>query len=93
MPRFFGLEPEQYEQVILEPWFNLAYYCGITWETYMNWPVPIRDWTLRRILKEINNAGASKSPVDNPPDVKALTGQIRQIGSPSPKLHRFPPKA
>jgi hypothetical protein len=93
MPRFFGLQPENYEEVILEPWFNLAYYCGITWETYINWPVPIKRWVLKRLLNEIHNVGATKAPVDNPPEVRAMTGQHRQIGTPSPILHRFPKKS
>jgi hypothetical protein len=83
------------EEIILKPFFQLGYYFGMSWETYIDFPTPYRSWLLEQINNEIKksvDAGGdipSKAPHDNLPDVRALTGKFRQVGTTSPRLHRF----
>ena len=56
---FFGLTPEDREIVIMEPFFDLSYYGGVSWETYYNWPIAYKRWYLKRLNKEIERAHKS----------------------------------
>jgi hypothetical protein len=51
--RFFGLTPESKEQILLEPFFLLGYYFGMTWQDYYSLPVSYKSWLIQRIKKEI----------------------------------------
>ena len=95
MPRFFGLTPEHKEDVILEPFFALGYYFGMSWETYYDFPISYKHWLVKRIEKEIKRGNdsdppqnLSKAPHHNTSDVKALTGHRKPFVE-SAKMHRF----
>jgi hypothetical protein len=83
------------EQIILKPFFQLGYYFGMSWETYLDFPVPYRGWLLEQINTEITKAVQAggdiptKAPHDNMPDVRAMTGKFRQVGTTSPRHQRF----
>lgn len=86
---------EMREQIILKPFFQLGYYFGMSWETYMDFPTPYRSWLIEQINNEITRAAAAggnipdKAPHDNTPDVRSLTGKFRQVGTTAPRMHRF----
>lgn len=80
--RFFGLTPESKEQVLLEPFFLLGYYFGMTWEDYYNFPVSYKRWLIERIKKEIekgkdNGNELTKGTHHNDPQTRALLGRSR----------------
>ena len=91
---FFGLTPADREAVLLEPFFLLSYYAGISWETYYRWPKPYVRWYVKRIEREIKQAGEaqsdipSKAPQHNTPDVRQLTGKVNPF-TPNAKKQRF----
>lgn len=77
--------PEDRAAVILEPFFLLGYYFGMSnWSDYYNFPVAYKRWMVERINKEIEKAAKaqngqmSKAPHDNTPDVRGLTGKARE---------------
>ncbi|TXH11446.1 MAG: hypothetical protein E6R04_02350 [Spirochaetes bacterium] len=94
MPPFFGLTPEDRAKVILEPFFALGYYFGMTsWKDYYHFPVVYRRWLIKRINEEIEKAAAaqngntSKGLHDNTPDIRSLTNKSRtEVPA---KLRRF----
>lgn len=94
MPAFFGLTPSDKENVILEPFFALTYYAGMSWETYYDFPVAYKHWLIKRIEKEINakadkgNDIATKGFHHNQPDVRELTGKTR-TSTTSARMQRF----
>ena len=91
----FEIKPGDREAVYLEPFFILGYYYGMTPETYMNFPVEYKRWLAKRINAEIEAAHKngqnppSKAPHDNDPQVRALTGKTREVGTTAPMHHRF----
>jgi hypothetical protein len=94
MPAFFGLTPQSKESEILEPFFLLTYYAGMSWETYYTFPIAYRKWLIDRINKEINAARKSqsdiptKAPHHNTEDLRAMTGKFRTPTG-SAKSQRF----
>ncbi len=93
-PPFFGLTPEDRAKVILEPFFALGYYFGMTsWKDFYNFPIIYRRWLIKRINEEIQKAAeaqngqTSKGLHDNTPDVRSLTNKSRpEVPA---KLRRF----
>lgn len=91
---FFGLTPEDRAKVLLEPFFALGYYFGMTsWKDYYHFPVVYRRWLIKRINEEIEKAAAaqngntSKGLHDNTPDIRSLTNKSRtEVPA---KLRRF----
>lgn len=94
MPAFFGLKPEDREIVILEPFFNLMYYGGMSWETYYRFPVAYKKWLIKRIEREIRGTQEqqseipSKAPHHNTTDLRSITGKTKPVMS-SAKMQRF----
>lgn len=94
MPAFFGLTQSDKENVILEPFFILTYYAGMSWETYYDFPVRYKEWLVHRIAKEINKSQETKSdipskaPHHNPSDLRAMLGKAKPHVS-SAKSQRF----
>lgn len=94
MPAFFGLTQNDKANVILEPFFALTYYAGMSWETYYDFPVAYKHWLIKRIEKEINAKAekgddvVSKAPHHNSRDVRELTGKTKTTTS-SAKMQRF----
>lgn len=90
----FPLKPEDRESIFLEPFFTLMYYGGISWETYMNFPVEYKRWLIKRIEKEIKTSTEnkqdinSKAPHENTPQFREMTGKIKQF-TPNAKMQRF----
>ena len=89
---FFGLRPEDREQLVLEPAFLLMYYGGCLYEEIIRMPVAYKRWFIQRINAEItktHDAGQTQSRAvhQNQPDVRELQGKLRSQ-SPS-RLRRF----
>lgn len=92
MSAFFGLKPEDREQLILEPAFLLIYYGGFLWKDTYNLPVSYKRWFIERISKEFKSSSEggqtqSRAAHQNTPDVRALQGKAR-AEMPS-RLRRF----
>lgn len=92
MSRFFGLRPEDREQLILEPAFLLIYYGGCLYEEVMRMPVAYKRWLIQRINQEITKTHESgntqtRALHQNSPDVRELQGRVRSQ-APS-RLRRF----
>ena len=91
---FFGLTPADKEDVLLEPFFLLGYYFGMSWETYYHFPVAYKRWLVKRIEKEIKQAQQAqsdiptKAPHHNTPDVRQLSGKTKWH-APNAKGQRF----
>jgi len=94
---FFGLQPDDKAQLILEPTFLLMYYGGFLYGEVYRLPVAYKRWFIERIVKELNK-GSDKEGSDNPqpltkalhqntPEVRALQGKDRPQ-TPS-RLRRF----
>ena len=82
------------QRLVLEPFFFLGYYFGMSWETYYDFPIPYRNWLVDKIQEEIKKSvnaggGQTKSPLDNSPDVNSLMGKFRQVGTQAPSKQRF----
>lgn len=90
---FFGLKPEDKEQLILEPAFLAIYYGGLTWTEIMSMPVAYKRWFVERIVKELTKGGTdgeasqSRALHQNSPDVRAAQGMNRT--STPTRLRRF----
>ena len=90
--RFFGLTPENVEDVILEPAFLLMYYMGFTYSEVHNLPVAYKKWFIERVSKELSKSseeGATQSRAAhaNTPELRQLQGRTRdQVPS---RLRRF----
>lgn len=92
MSPFFGLRPEDREQLVLEPAFLLIYYGGFLYSEVQNLPVAYKRWFIDRIsreLKRTHDQGNTQSRAvhQNSPDVRALQGMAREQ-TPS-RLRRF----
>ena len=90
--RFFGLTPESKEQILLEPFFLLGYYFGMTWQDYYSLPVSYKSWLIQRIKKEIERGSdkgneLTKAAHHNDPTTRALAGRHR-ADAPA-RLRRF----
>lgn len=94
MPAFFGLKAEDKEDLILEPFFSLMYYGGMSWETYYNFPVAYKKWLIKRIEKEIKRTNEtsddipSKALQHNTTDIRNMTGKTKPVMS-SARMQRF----
>lgn len=70
---------------MLEPFFLLGYYFGMTWSDYRKFPVAYRRWLVGRINEEIKKAAenqngqTSRGMHDNTPDIRQLTGKSRDV--------------
>lgn len=90
----FPLNPENREQVWLEPFFVLMYYAGWSWESFLNFPIEYRRWLISRINKEISRATeekhdiGDKSPPHNTPEIRQMAGMAKQF-TPNAKMQRF----
>jgi hypothetical protein len=89
---FFGLTPEDKENLILEPAFLLMYYGGFLWHEIIHLPVAYKRWFVERIVKELTKTSEdgstqTKALHQNSPDVRAMQGHTREQ-SPS-RLRRF----
>jgi hypothetical protein len=79
----FHIQPKDREGVWLEPWFLLGYYYGMSWETYLNYPVYYRRWLIERINKEIKSANEkqqdipTKAPHDNTEQIRAMASKVK----------------
>lgn len=83
MPGFFGLGPDDKEQLVLEPTFLLMYYGGFSYKEACNLPVAYKKWFIDRIVKELHRTGEegntqSRGLQANTPDVRAAQGRVRQ---------------
>lgn len=91
----FGLDPALREGILLEPFFLLGYYFGMSWSDYKTFPLTYRKWLVHRIDKEIGKAAkagndiAHKAPHGNPPDLRELTGKVKTFGSQNARMQRF----
>jgi len=92
--RFFGLQPSDKEQLILEPAFLLMYYAGFTYRETYSLPVPYKRWFIDRLVKELNKgkddpnqASANRALHANTPEVRQMQGMTRPQ-TPS-RLRRF----
>lgn len=81
---FFGLAPELREAAQLEPFFNLAYYFGMSWETYYQFPISYRRWIMKRLNDEVKRSSEageqpmpSKGAQHNDPHTRSLMGKAR----------------
>jgi hypothetical protein len=76
----------------LDEFFNLGYYFGMDWATFIQFPVTYKGWLMERITKEIAKAsetgGGTKAAHHNTPEIAALQGKFRQFGTQSPRLQR-----
>jgi hypothetical protein len=89
---FFGLQPEDKEQLVLEPAFLLMYYGGFAWKETLHMPVSYKRWFIERIgreLKQTKDDGGTQTKAlhQNSPDVRAMQGKAR-AQTPS-RLRRF----
>lgn len=89
---FFGLQPSDKEQLLLEPTFLLMYYMGFQYQEAYNLPVVYKRWFIERVSKELNKTSEggetqSRALHQNTPDVRAMQGRSRPQ-APS-KLRRF----
>lgn len=93
MSRFFGLTPDDLEQIYLEPSFILMYYGGFSWREYNRLPVVYKRWFIERIVKEINKSSEgggstqSRAAHHNLPDQRGLMNLANQ-NAPA-RLRRF----
>lgn len=91
--RFFGLTPENKEQLCLEPLFLLTYYGGFSYTEAYNLPIAYKKWWIERISKEIQKSNSGEAPQGSraahhsTPETEALLGKHR-TNTPS-KLKRF----
>ena len=79
---FFGVGPEDKDQLILEPSFLLMYYGGFSWKETLHLPVPYKRWFIDRIIKELNKGSEngtnqSRALHQNTPDVRQMQGMAR----------------
>jgi hypothetical protein len=88
---FFGLTPDDIENLILEPSFLLTYYGGFTWLDTCVMPVAFKRWYIERINKELTrknekgeDAGADRTA---PAEIRALEGMAHPDAP--PRLRRF----
>ena len=78
---------------MLEPFFLLGYYFGMSWADYYKFPIAYRRWLIKRINDEIakaaeaQNGQTSKGFHNNTPDVREMTGKQRSLVP--AKLQRF----
>jgi len=81
--RFFGLTPENREQLIYEPFFALNVHAGWSWEQFYNFPIVARRWFIKRLNEEFQKAQEegrappSQAAAYNSPEHRALTGKSR----------------
>lgn len=92
MLRFFGLRPEDKEQLVLEPAFLLMYYGGFLWHETIHLPVAYKRWFIDRLVRELNKGegegtSSSRALHQNSPDVRAMQNKAR-AQTPS-RLRRF----
>lgn len=81
---FFGLAPEHREAAQLEPFFNLAYYFGMSWKEFYNFPIVYRRWIMKRLNDEIKRSSEageqpipSKGAQHNDPHLRAMMNKSR----------------
>lgn len=89
---FFGLTPNDKEQLILEPAFLLIYYGGFTWNETLHLPVAYKRWFIERIVRELNKGSEdgtnqTRALHQNSPDVRSMQNKAR-AQTPS-RLRRF----
>ena len=89
---FFGLTPDDKEQLILEPAFLLMYYGGFTYSEVCKLPVIYKRWFIDRIVKELNKGSdngqnQSRALHQNTADVRSMQNKAR-AQTPS-RLRRF----
>lgn len=83
----FQIRPKDREVVFLEPFFVLTYYAGMTWETYLDYPVEYKRWLIKRINTEIKTASESqngaptKASHHNGPETSAMLNKFRHFGN------------
>lgn len=72
----------------------MAYYFGMDWKTYYNFPISYRRWVIRRLNKELNakqEAGEQQMPSrgaqHNDPGLRQLMGKHHPHAP--PKLRKF----
>lgn len=55
MSAFFGLDPSNREELLLEPFYLLNQHLkgGMDWNTYVGFYVSYRKWLLQRIAKDL----------------------------------------
>lgn len=93
MSRFFGLQPSDKFDLILEPAFLLMYYGGFLYQETYNIPVTYKRWFVERIVKELNKTNdkgetpPTRALHQNQPDVREMQGNQR-AQTPS-RLRRF----
>ncbi len=92
MSNFFGLQPVDRVDLILEPIFLLMYYGGFLYKEAYHLPVPYKRWFIDRIIKELNKSSEggdtqSRALHHNSPDVRNMQEKARSQ-SPS-RLRRF----
>ena len=79
---FFGLTPSD-QDVLLEQAFVLMYYMGFTYQDTRNIPTWKREWFIKRLKQEFENANKKNEPVYsrashmNTEEQKAFRGSFR----------------
>jgi hypothetical protein len=79
---FFGLEPSDRADVLLEKIFLLMYHMGFSYKEAYNLPVAYARFFLDRVVRELNRTSEdgttmSKGMAANTPDLRELRGQDR----------------
>lgn len=74
MSRFFGLDQNDREMLLLEPFFliNRHMQGGMDWETYYNYPIIYRRWLITRIAKDLEEQATA---------IKERNGQKEMISN------------
>lgn len=79
---------EMREKMILEPFFTLWYYGGMTWQEYYSMPTYRKVWLIDRMQKEIAKATEAnqdipdKSPFHNHPQTREMLGKTKNFVNP-----------
>lgn len=91
----FGLDPALREGILLEPFFLLGYYFGMSWSDYQSFPLKYRRWLITRINTEIEKAAKAqsdiptKAPHHNNPEIRELLGKVKTHGAQNARTQRF----
>lgn len=86
----FGLMPEHRLNILFEPFFNLMYYMGFTWDSFDMGPLTTeqRQWFMGRLIKEIEVAKNNHSEIPtkaghmNTSDVRGMLGHTKPFSGP-----------
>lgn len=75
---FSGLTADDRENRIMEPFFLLSHYGGISWDVYYNWPIVYKDWYLKRLKRELETEGGAQDAAASTPSKKIAFSQLKK---------------